>query len=58
MEVSAKTGSNIDSMFYEAVEKIYKGRKNVKSNSYKVVELSKGEEDKKNKSALRFLIPA
>jgi len=57
MEVSSKNGSNIDNVFYEAVKQIYKIKKCVKRNSYNVVELAKGEEERKSGSALRFLFP-
>ena len=58
MEVSAKTGNNIDTIFYEAVKILYKNKKANNNNTAKVVELSKGEELKKTNTALKFLFPA
>ena len=58
MEVSAKTGNNIDTIFYEAVKILYKNKKTNNNNKANIVELSKGEELKKTNTALKFLFPA
>ena len=58
MEASAKTGNNIDNIFYEAVKILYKNKKVINNNNAKIVELSKGEELKKTNTALKFLFPA
>ena len=58
MEVSAKTGSNIDNIFFEGVKILYKNRKPVSNNTAKVVELAKGDEGKRKEGRLKFLFPA
>ena len=41
MEVSAKTGNNIDTIFYEAIKILYKNLKMTKNNKAKTITLSK-----------------
>ena len=58
IEASAKTGDNIDNIFYEAVKILYKNKKVSNIHKAKIIELSKGEELKKTNTALKFLFPA
>ena len=58
IEASAKTGNNIDNIFYEAVKILYKNKKVNNNHKAKIIELSKGEEIKKTNTALKFLFPA
>jgi Ras-related protein Rab-8A len=58
MEASAKTGNNIDTIFYEAVKILYKNKKVSNSHKANIIELSKGEELKKTNTALKYLFPA
>ena len=58
LEASAKTGDNIDTLFYEAVKILYKNKKINSTHKAKIIELSKGEELKKTNTALKFLFPA
>ena len=58
METSAKTGNNIDTLFYEAIKILYKNKKVSNNQKTKIIELSKGEELKKTSNALKFLFPA
>ena len=55
-EVSAKTGNNIDKMFFEAVKILYYNRKQVRKNT-KVIGLSKTYKAKEGSNALNFLFP-
>lgn len=56
IEVSAKTGNNIDKLFFEAVKILYKNRKHIPKNS-KVISLSKSYKGKDSSHALNFLFP-
>ena len=58
IEASAKTGDNIDNIFYEAVKILYKNKKVSNIHKAKIIELSKGEELKKSNTAFKFLFPA
>ena len=58
METSAKTGNNIDNIFYEAVKILYKNKKVSNNHKAKIIDLSKGEELIKTNTALKFLFPA
>ena len=56
IEVSAKTGNNIDKMFFEAVKILYRNRKQAHKNS-KVIGLSKSFKGKEGSNAINFLFP-
>ena len=58
IETSAKTGNNIDTLFYEAIKILYKNKKLSNNQKAKIIELSKGEELKKTSNALKYLFPA
>ena len=58
MEVSAKTGNNIDKIFYEAVKILYKNKKIINNHKPKIIELSKCNGNKKINTALKILFPA
>ena len=57
MEVSAKTGFNIDYIFFEAVRLLYKNRNMNNTNTNKVFDISRNEPSMKEKisSKLKFL---
>ena len=60
MEVSAKTGFNIDYIFFEAVRLLYKNRNTNNPNTHKVFEIAKRNEPSlkaKVTSKLKFLFP-
>ena len=57
-EVSAKTGNNIDDIFFEAVKVLYKNRKPIKQQSKQFGHKGNDGNKNKNNNALNFLFPA
>ena len=60
IEVSAKTGKNIDNLFFAAIKLLYKNKKNEKSSNVKVKNKVLGtyKANDRGSKALNFLFPS